>query len=76
LAVGVDLRFGGHGDEFLSWVVRRSGVRERRKVGMAAGLSGRTFGEERYLLFLVKKIAGDLQFAIGILDKLLKRREI
>jgi hypothetical protein len=49
-AVGVDLRFGGHGFEFLSWVVRRSGVRERRKAGMAASLSG-----GRTLLFVLVK---------------------
>jgi hypothetical protein len=41
---------------------------------MAASLSGGTFREERDVLFLVIKIAGGLQFAIGILDKLLKRR--
>jgi hypothetical protein len=31
--------------EFLSWVVRRSGVREKGKDGMAADLSGGTLGK-------------------------------
>jgi hypothetical protein len=40
---------------FVGAAVQRSGVRERRKEGVAAGLSEGTFREEQYLLFLIKE---------------------